>query len=136
MSEQLTLSQDWDCQLSAFERRIAAKRAYAGLKLWAIIFRRKLVAMRQRDRAVQCELMQVEYAVKHGSVEAALAHLEKAKFMLSCLCLGLVLWNTFGDSFVRRRAGAKPSARVLHVRRIKRRDGEGFFLILGEEALG
>ena len=101
MSEQLTLSEDWDCQLRAFERRIAAKRSYAGLKLWAMIFRRKLVAMCQRDKAVQCELMQVEYAIKHGTIEVALEHLGRAKGMLAMLCLGLVFCSLVDvdDSF-------------------------------------
>lgn len=135
MSEQISLSQDWDCQLSGFEPRIAAKRAYAGLKLWALIFRRKLAAMMARDKVVQCELMQLECEVKAGKSVAALKRVEVIKLMLSCVCLAIVVHGVFRSEVIRRRGGCRASAKVVHRARVNRGRRDEYF-VLGEEALG
>ena len=90
MSSQLTLSDSFDCQLTALEKRFAVKSEYRGLLVWTPIFRRILERLRTRDQKVQMELMQMEHEIRADNARA-LARLEKIKSMLAMVCLGLTL---------------------------------------------
>ena len=108
MRAQLTLGKSFECQLAALEARVEEKREYHGLKLWTPIFRGILERMLGRDKAVQQELMQLEYEVRSDSVKA-LARLEKIKLLMGCVCLGLLMVTSlqFGADQLMRVRGAR-----------------------------
>lgn len=91
MSTQLTLSESFDRQLFALEKRCREHRPYHGLLLWTPIFRRILDRLRRRDQTVQMELMQLENEIKAGKTVGALARLEQIKTMLACVLLAITL---------------------------------------------
>lgn len=91
MSDQLTLSHSFDLQLKALEKRCHGHRPYRGLLLWTPIFRRILDRLRNRDHAVQMELMQLEHEIKSSDREGGLIRLERIKILLACLLLAITL---------------------------------------------
>jgi len=122
---QMSLAEDFDCQLSALERRVQAKREYWGLKLWTPIFRRILDRLRARDKELYQECMQIEILLKELEAPEASARvydrLAKIKGLLAVVCLGFVLHGVLIDHAEFRRTG---SVRVVRTVRGRRREEE------------
>lgn len=59
MSDRISLARDFEAQLRAFERRIKEKRAYAGMQLWALVFRNVQKNYADRDAEVKQRLIEL-----------------------------------------------------------------------------